>query len=206
MKETQLEDDILILDDVISLDIQKQLAATVKNELWGYNWHTAQTDLYPVWGRSVVSPRRAAQNAEVHLLQDKHQVASAAIWSLFTQSFLRGHSLLRAFVIGFNHGTEGYMHADNTDPEDSGQVSSGLTLDNYRSTILFAFDEWQAEWGGEMVIYNRSATDILRVIEPKPFRIISFPGLLPHKPNGPTRETDRFLPLLSYRSKQILRM
>jgi SM-20-related protein len=202
----QLEDDILVLDDVFPVELQKRLAATVNSELWGYNWFTAHSDLYPVWGRSVVQPRRANQNAEVHLLRDDQQADAADIWNRMTNTFLRGHSLMRAFVIGFQHGCEGYMHMDNTDPESRGQMGTGLNLDNYRSTIIFAVDEWQASWGGELVIYNRDGTDILRSVQPKPFRVISFPGLLPHKPNGPTREIDRFLPLLSYRSKQILRM
>jgi hypothetical protein len=207
MKEMgNLEDDIYVIDDFIPADIQKRLSETVKKEMWGYSWQTGHDDLYPVWGRSVTSPLRGNHNAESKLLEDERQVEAAAIWELFTKSFLRGHSLMRSFVIGFNHGTEGYVHADNIDPEDAGSMGNGLNLTNYRSTILFAFNEWEAKNGGEMVIYNRDMTDILRVVQAKPFRIISFPGLLPHKPNGPTRETSHFLPLLSYRSKQILRM
>lgn len=206
MKEDKLKEDILVLDDVVPFETQRRIAETVKKEMWGYEWRTAHDDLYPVWGRNVVAPRTAGQNSEPALLRDTQQADASEIWQIFTKSFLRGHSLMRAFVIGFNHGTEGYVHADNIDPETAGQMGNGLNLDNYRSTILFAVNDWQASWGGEMVIYNREMTDILQVIEPKPFRIISFPGLLPHKPNGPTRESDRFLPLLSYRSKQILRM
>jgi SM-20-related protein len=206
MKEMgSLMDEVLIYDDLIPKDIQRSLAETVQRELWQYAWKTSPDDRYPVWGRSVTNPMKGNQNAEQKLLNDGHQIDSAAIWKLFTESFLKGHSLLRAFVIGFHHGCEGYAHGDNTDPEDSGQMPGGLNLGNYRSTIIFAFDEWEAKWGGEMVIYNRDMTDILCAVEPKPFRVLSFPGLLPHKPNGPTREAPQFLPLLSYRSKQIIR-
>jgi SM-20-related protein len=207
MKEMgNLMDEVFIYDDLIPKDIQQNLAATVKKELWGYNWQTAPEDMYYVWGRSVTAPLRGKRNAEQSLLKDGHQIDSAAIWKLFTQSFLMGHSLMRAFVIGFHHGCEGYAHGDNTDPEDNGQMGGGLNLANYRSTIIFASDEWDSTWGGEMVIYNRDMTDIVCAVEPKPFRVLSFPGLLPHKPNGPTREMDKFLPLLSFRSKQILRL
>jgi SM-20-related protein len=149
---------------------------------------------------------RGDLNVQEQLLQDTQQLDSAEIWKLFTKSFLRGHSLLRAFVIGFHHGCEGYAHGDNVDPETGTEMGNGLSLTNYRSTIVFAFNEWEAQWGGEMVLYNREMTDIVMAVEPKPFRVLSFPGFLPHKPNGPTRESDQFLPLLSYRSKQILRL
>jgi SM-20-related protein len=201
-----LMDEVHVYDDIIPKDIQDRLAATVKKELWTYSWQTAPWDEYPVWGRSVANPLRGNQNAEENLMRDGHQIDSAEIWKLFTSTFLKGHSLMRAFVIGFHHGCEGYAHGDNTDPEDQGKMGNGLNLTNYRSTIIFAFDEWQAHWGGEMVFYDREMNDIICAVEPKPFRVITFPGLLPHKPNGPTREAPQYLPLLSFRSKQILRM
>lgn len=203
-----LEDEIWVFDDIIPKDIQQRLAQTVQSEIWGYNWRTSPSDRYPVWGRSVVSPQRGNRNVQQQLLMDEHQHDPGDIWNLFSKSFLRGHSLLRSFVIGFHHGCEGYAHGDNTDPEDGLPTAgySGLNLTNYRSTIVFAFDEWDTAWGGEMLLYNRDMTDIIRAVEPKPFRVLSFPGFLPHKPNGPTRESDQFLPLLSYRSKQILRL
>jgi SM-20-related protein len=206
MKEMgNLMDDVQIYDDIIPKDIQARLTATVKKELWTYSWSTHPDDLYPVWGRSVTNPIRGNQNAEKRLLEDGHQIDSAEIWKQFTDTFLKGHSLMRAFTIGFHHGCEGYAHGDNTDPEDNGVMGNGLNLSNYRSTIIFAVDEWQASWGGEMLFFNRDQSDIIMAVTPKPFRVISFPGLLPHKPNGPTREAPEFLPLLSFRSKQILR-
>lgn len=201
-----LIDQIQIYDDIIPLDIQKQLSATVNQEVWGYDWQTAVSDIYPVWGRSVTNPVRGERNTEEFLFNTKGQDAAARIWMQFQDSFLRGHSLMRAFVIGFHHGCEGYGHMDNVDPEDQGAMGNGLNLGNYRSTIIFAFDEWEATWGGEMLLFNREGTDVIAAVEPKPFRVLSFPGMLPHKPNGPTRESAKFLPLLSYRSKQILRM
>ncbi len=204
--KVNLVDEIQIYDDIIPLDLQKRLAATVKAQVWSYEWKTAATDMYPVWGRSVVNMQRAERNAEEALMNSKTQDAPGQIWMQFQESFLRGHSLMRAFVIGFHHGCEGYGHMDNVDPEDQGAVTNGLTLANYRSTIIFAFNEWETKWGGEMLIFNREGTDLIMAVEPKPFRVLSFPGLLPHKPNGPVRESDQFLPLLSYRSKQILRM
>jgi SM-20-related protein len=200
-----LEDEIWVLDDLIPKDVQARLSATVQSPVWGYDWRTSLSDRYPVWGRSVASPMRGDLNVQEQLLQDTQQLDSAEIWKLFTKSFLRGHSLLRAFVIGFHHGCEGYAHGDNVDPETGTEMGNGLNLTNYRSTIVFAFNEWDAAWGGEMVLYNREMTDIVMAVEPKPFRVLSFPGFLPHKPNGPTRVSDQFLPLLSYRSKQILR-
>jgi SM-20-related protein len=201
-----LADEIQIYDDIIPTDIQKKLAATVKQQVWGYDWRTAISDVYPVWGRSVTNPLRGARNAEEHLLQNQQQDAAGKVWNQFQDSFLRGHSLMRAFVIGFHHGCEGYAHIDNVDPEDHGAVGRGLNLTNYRSTIIFAFDEWEASWGGEMLIFDREGKELIMAVTPKPFRVLSFPGLLPHKPNGPTRDSDKFLPLLSFRSKQILRM
>lgn len=201
-----LEDEIHVYDDLIPKALQISLTKTVKQQVWANDWKTSRHDEYPVWGRSVATPLRGYQNAQERLLRDGEQLESAEIWKLFTQGFLKGHSLLRAFVIGFHHGCEGYAHGDNTDPEDGGSMGTGLNLTNYRSTIVFAFDEWETSWGGEMLFYNREMTDIIRAVEPKPFRVLSFPGLLPHKPNSPTRASDQFLPLLSYRSKQILRL
>lgn len=205
-QDRNLVDEIQIYDDIIPKDLQDKLSATAGSQVWGYDWQTAVEDMYPVWGRSVQRPLSAEQNAEENLMRLKSSDAAASVWEQFQGSILRGHSLLRAFVIGFHHGCEGYGHLDNVDPEDQGTVGTGLNLTNYRSTIIFAFNEWDAKWGGEMLLFNRDGTDVIAAVEPKPFRVLSFPGLLPHKPNGPIRESAQFLPLLSFRSKQILRM
>lgn len=205
-QDRNLADEIQVYDNVIPQAVQDKLSATVNSQVWGYDWQTAITDFYPVWGRSVTNSLRAEKNAEENLMRRNSSDAASDVWLLFQDTFLRGHSLLRAFVIGFHHGCEGYGHLDNVDPEDQGAIGNGLNLTNYRSTIIFAFNEWETKWGGEMLLYNRDGTDVIAAVEPKPFRVLSFPGLLPHKPNGPIRESAQFLPLLSFRSKQILRM
>jgi hypothetical protein len=99
-----------------------------------------------------------------------------------------GHEPLRAYGNGHTFGCEGYIHVDNRD------------TDNYFSTIIYTNPDWKAPWGGETLFYTLDEKDIIKAAAALPFRIVSFPGHIPHKANAPARDCPHFRSALVFKS------
>jgi SM-20-related protein len=96
------------------------------------------------------------------------------LWQRLSKSVLRGHEPVRVYANAHTYGVEGYVHVDNDDTE------------NYFSTIYYAHERWNRNWAGETVFY--SGQDIVCSVHPRPGRVVSFHGALPHCARAPSRE------------------
>ena len=60
---------------------------------------------------------------------------------------------------------------------------------NNRTVIFFTNDEWNRDWGGETVFYE--GDEIAKSVLPKPGRVISFDGRIPHSGRPPITPSHR---------------
>jgi len=97
-----------------------------------------------------------------------------ALWERLQQTILKGHILVRCYANGLPFGSEGTVHTDS---------SSRRSF----TTVYYSHESWNANWGGETVLLNQDAMDVVAAIYPKPNRAAMFQGTIPHVARGVSR-------------------
>jgi SM-20-related protein len=172
-----LADRVQVHDGLIPVGLQEHLTALVTKPIWAHGWKSnAENDKYSFWHAHFAGGdlhNRVSCETE---LDEKGPVAVARLWDLLRKTILQGHEPLRAYGNAHTFGCEGYIHVDNRDS------------DNYFSTIIYTNKNWKAWWGGETLFYGLDQKDIIKACAALPFRIVTFPGHIPHKANAPARD------------------
>jgi SM-20-related protein len=57
------------------------------------------------------------------------------------------------------------------------------------TAVAFVNETWNADWGGELLIYDESAAGVAYAIRPVPARMVVFDGLLTHRGGVPSKLT-----------------
>ena len=160
------------------LDLQQQLAELIAEPIWRYGWHSNKSqDRFCFWhahfaggdGKSRIDCSRELEN-------NRGARPVLALWRLLSTSLLRGHQPLRVYANSHTYGVEGYVHTDSTDEE------------NYFTTIYYAHQVWRKNWSGETLFFARDSEEIVRAVYPRPGRLVSFRGSIPHMAHAPSRE------------------
>lgn len=103
-------------------------------------------------------------------------------WHIVDEHINRGAcEIERMYVNAYNYGDCPTIHADH----------SGA---GHYTVLYYANEEWDANWSGETVFYNESRDEIRTSVFPKPGRIVSFDGRIPHV----AREPNRICPVVRY--------
>jgi SM-20-related protein len=185
-----LKERIQIHDGLIPAELQTAVAALMRQPNWAYGWKSnAEKDKYSFWHRHFAGGDLNSRVSCLEQLRTNPQHASVyQVWDLLSKTILQGHEPLRAYGNGHTFGCEGYIHVDNRD------------TDNYFSTIIYTNPDWKAPWGGETLFYTLDEKDIIKAAAALPFRIVSFPGHIPHKANAPARDCPHFRSALVFKS------
>jgi SM-20-related protein len=187
---TDLAARVRVIDGLIPADLQVALNRLMIQPRWAYGWKSnSEKDRYSFWHRHFaggdlhnrISCAEALKNAPEH-------EAVYRVWDLLSKTVLQGHEPLRAYGNAHTFGCEGYIHVDNRD------------TDNYFSTIIYTNPEWKAFWGGETLFYSLDEKDIIKAAAAVPFRIVTFPGHIPHKANAPARDCPGLRTALVFKS------
>jgi len=88
-------------------------------------------------------------------------------WLALKKGPMAGLELARCYANGMPAGTEGGVHADSN-------------IDTHLTAIYYPHLDWHASFGGETLLFNPSATDVIAAIYPKPNRLAVFAGTIPH--------------------------
>ena len=57
------------------------------------------------------------------------------------------------------------------------------------TALAFVNEVWNADWGGELLVYDEAAAGLAHAIVPAPARIVVFDGLLTHRGGVPSKLT-----------------
>jgi SM-20-related protein len=96
------------------------------------------------------------------------------LWCSLAASHLKDHLLVRCYANGQPYGSEGTAHTDS------------MSATSFTS-VYYPYDRWRADWAGETVFFDKDLTDILTSVYPKPNRLVTFPGTVPHAARGVSR-------------------
>lgn len=91
----------------------------------------------------------------------------AEVWEALLQKPLRAQRLSRCYANRMPAGVGGGVHLDS-DCKD------------HLTAIYYPQGEWNADQGGETLFFNRSGSEVVKAVVPKPDRLVIFPGTIPH--------------------------
>lgn len=116
-------------------------------------------------------------------------ILSSVIFQLI-QRFYPDYEQIAVQRIHINHIPYGDLLSNHVDGQPE-QVLTGL---------YFANAEWLQDWGGELILCDQNQ-ESLYAIEPRPGRLVLFPGDILHRAGAPTRLC--FVPRLSIGHKFV---
>jgi SM-20-related protein len=169
--------DIVVFDDLVDEPLRKQLENLMSSPIWAYGWRsTLNAGRFCYWHSHFAGTLEGRSNCEGEfrdeiLLKPVHQ-----LWQTLESSVLMGHEPLRVYANAHTFGVEGYVHRDHKDTE------------NYFSTIYYSHARWDMDWAGETVFFSETGEDVVAAVYPKPGRLVSFRGAIPHCARAPSRD------------------
>lgn len=189
-----LRDEIRVLDDLVPRALQRRLTELIRKPIWAYGWRSnARRDRHCYWHAHFAGgDHNSRRDCEAELAGDAELAAVHELWLALQSGPLGGHEPLRAYANSHTFGVEGYVHTDNDDTE------------NYTSTIYYAHPVWHKKWAGDTVFYARGGDDIVTSVYPKPGRVVSFPGAIPHCARAPSRDCTELRVSIVFKSQRSL--
>lgn len=176
--EVMESDRILVRDEMVPIELQEQLAELAGRPIWGFGWHSnGRQDRYCFWHAHFAGSNGKSRLGCAQELSENQSAAPVmALWRFLEAGILQGHEPIRVYANGHTYGIEGYVHTDSNDEE------------NYFTTIYYAHRVWRKNWSGELLFFSRADDEIVKAVLPRPGRLVSFPGSIPHKAQAPSRE------------------
>lgn len=181
MHGTVNEKSIRIYDDVLP-DISRQalnnfLHFDTDRSGWKFGWKSRGTkDAFAFWHRHFAGYRQTEEQSNAY--DCKSEILRFPIvhnfWCDLETSLLQGHRLIRCYANGHTYGSDGTVHTDTT-------------LPNVYTCIYYPHQNWNPDWGGETMFFNDDKTDVIDCVYPRPNRMVTFDGRIPHVARGVSR-------------------
>jgi len=172
------KDDVHVWDGLVPKPLRERIGALLQRPIWQYGWQSNnKLNRFCHWHAHFagggINSRRSCEEE----LEDKVELSPVReLWLLLSSGPLAGHEPLRVYANSHTYGIEGYVHTDNEDTE------------NYFSTIYYAHELWHRNWAGETVFYASGGDEIISSVFPRPGRVVSFFGAIPHCARAPSRD------------------
>ncbi|MDB5815166.1 MAG: proline hydroxylase [Rhodocyclales bacterium] len=187
--------DVRIIDGVMPNALHQELAIFFQEPIWFYGWKSnAQKAQAPNshWNVFFAGTHKheTAGSCEAELMDNEFFKPVQDLWLLLKAGSLAGHEPVRVYANAHTYGTDGYVHTDSEDR-------------NYYSTICYMHLVWRPDWAGELVFFNQDRSDITHAVYPRPGRIVSFHGAVPHCARPLSRDCSALRISLVYKTRKI---
>lgn len=141
---------------------------------WETGWKSAPEDEGPGhWHKRFAGAEESDHLVAQHDCVEELKATAPIIHSAWRRlaAVMPAQRLVRCYANAYPYGTEGTIHTDAVAPASS-------------TIVYFPHAVWHPDWGGELVFFNQDRSDIAAVAYPKPNRIVTFPGTVPHVARG----------------------
>ncbi len=171
-------------DDVLAPNERKLVNDFVNRPGWAWGWKSRRNvDTYSFWHKHYAGSKTSdhpgkgqEDNQQYDCADELRQRAPILFqfWQLLARKVLAGHTLVRCYANAHPYGSEGTLHTDSISPDSF-------------TSIYYPHERWSPNWGGSTDFFNQEETDVIACAYPKPNRLITFPGTVPHVARGITR-------------------
>ncbi len=166
--------DVRVIDGNMPEALHRELSGFFQEPIWFYGWKSnakkaqAPNSHWNVFFAGTLSNENAA-SCEAELMGNEFFKPIQELWQLLKAGPLAGHEPVRVYANAHTYGTDGYVHTDSEDR-------------NYYSTICYMHSEWQPDWSWRTgVLQSGPIRHHTRGVNfPRPGRIVTFHGAVPH--------------------------
>lgn len=150
---------------------------------WQFGWKSnPKSDLYAFWHKHFagsIHPDHFAKEGRGQQYDCAEELQRNApliceMWRHLQETALSGHVLLRCYANGHAFGNDGSVHTDSL-------VERSFT------SVYYPHEKWDPNWGGETILFNKEKSDIIASVYPRPNRLVTFRGTIPHVARGVSR-------------------
>ena len=190
---------IQVFDDFLPDGRRAELLDYLMEAEWGWGWRSNRsTDTFRFWHRHFAGSLQSDRLQEGHVnyrgtdCADELKSEHPLIWCFWEDVrllLLKGHTLVRAYANGMDYGTDGTVHTDSV-------VATSYT------SVYYPHAEWFPNWGGETMFYNDRWNELIWCSYPKPGRLITFPGTIPHRAAGVSRTCPHLRIILAFKTEK----
>jgi SM-20-related protein len=165
---------VLIYDDVVNEELRKSIVNQLNIMKWGFGWKASPDAPFSFFHNHFCGPLE-----EIRTIEDNSKELEISypiihqLWKVIL-TLVPNQKLIKSYANAYPYGSDGTLHKDIPD-------SRSLTW------IFYPNNVWHPNWAGETVFFN-GEEDICFAAYPKPRRLISFPGYLPHIARGISRQ------------------
>lgn len=164
--------DIVVLDKVLGEERRAEILAFLDRPGWQHGAYSSPDIAMPrYFYKHFAGYAKSAQEdrdaAAIAAELDETAPILAALWRDLLRKPLRNQLLSRCYANAMPAGVGGGVHLDS-DCRD------------HLTAIYYPQPGWQADHGGETLFFNRSASEVIKAVVPKPDRLVIFPGTIPH--------------------------
>jgi SM-20-related protein len=167
---------VRIVDDFAPEHLAVRLTALTERNIWRYGWKAAKSQTsHGFWHSHFAGDNEdSTASCEFELVDRPLMEPILELWHLIRDEIAPGHVPVRIYANGHTYGGDGHLH---TDCEQEGHYTS----------IYYAHAEWDVNWAGETVFFDRAGRDVVKSVSPMPGRLVHFPGHIPHAARSPSR-------------------
>lgn len=186
---------ILCHDDCLPLPAQHELHDFLMQPGWQFGWKSdPKADRHAFWHKHFAGATMPPGYAAAPEQDCADDLAIAApllhrIWQTLSGGLLQGRRLVRCYANGHPYGSEGTVHIDT-------RSETGHTA------IYYPHLSWEPNWGGETVFFNDDRSDVIAAVYPKPNRLLTFAGAIPHVARGVSRLCPQMRVTLMFKTEQ----
>ncbi len=168
---------IFVFDNFLADPDRQVLYNFLRGPGWAFGAHSDNApEASRYWYKHFAGYERDGEDRDVDAIAGELKTVPlvGTMWRRLTETYLRGHTLMRSYANGYPSGAEGALHLDSLEP-------------NHFTTIYYPHAAWDPNFAGETVFFNRDRTDIIASVYPKPNRLLVFRGDIPHVARGVSR-------------------
>lgn len=178
------------IDHFITEEEQFRINYALSKARWRYDWPVNSTPFSrPCWHFFIAGTNRELGGCcEAELAAHANWGFLADIWTRASSRHMPHTKLVGVYANGQTSGQDAPIHRDNLASEP------GKTL------VIFCNDYWAVNWGGELIFFNETKSDIIAAVIPRPGRIVVFDGQIPHRAKSPSIECDQLRVTIAFKT------
>jgi len=163
---------VTIFDNLLPPDDQAALWRYLNEPGWAYGGFSASGSdadryFYKHFAGYVKDGQEALSPADIEEALIREAPLIGAIWRSLQAGPFKGHALSRCYANAMGGGVEGSVHLDSNIP-------------THLTAIYYPHLAWNPNFGGETLLFNAAADEVIAAIYPKPNRLAVFSGTIPH--------------------------
>ncbi len=171
--------DIEVFDDVLAPPVQAEVLDFLKLPGWAFGGYSdpapgASRYWYKHFAGIVSDGRAPFDPVEIATALEQTAPVIAGMWRFLNAGVMVGHQLTRCYANGYPSGAEGGLHLDSN-------------VESHFTAIYYPHVSWHPNWAGETVFFDKTGSDIVASVYPKPNRLVVFRGTVPHVARGVSR-------------------